>query len=99
MVYCFDAVTLSAKGAAWWERVCDVWPQQAALEQTTLLFGALALEACLLIQRLGSAGIMPDPKTRENWGIASSVGLTLLPTFGQLFWNFERVSLHEFYSI
>lgn len=99
LTYCFDALTLAAKGAAWWDRVCATWPQQVVLEQTTLLFGALALEACLLIHRLGKDGVMPDPQTREKWGIASSFGLTVLPTCAQLFWNAEAISFLECYLL
>lgn len=99
IVYCFDALTLAVKGPDWWTRVTESWPLQSTCEESTLLFGALALEACMLLHRLGREGVARFRDTAVPLGLASSLGLAIIPTVAQLAWNYDKISLVDFYFI
>eukprot|EP00929_Paragymnodinium_shiwhaense_P061413 TRINITY_DN30674_c0_g1_i1.p1 TRINITY_DN30674_c0_g1~~TRINITY_DN30674_c0_g1_i1.p1 ORF type:complete len:378 (-),score=27.37 TRINITY_DN30674_c0_g1_i1:194-1327(-) len=97
VIYMVDAFSIALGGSSWWTRVCDTWPAQRVCEQTTLLCGALAVEGCMFLHRLGRAGVIRFRKEAVPAGVALSVVLTLLPTAAQLYWHRADVSLWEFY--
>jgi len=98
-LYLVIAAAFAVGGGAWWERVGETWPSQRPCEQTSLLCGALAVEACMLLHRLGREGVVRFRKEAIPAGIAASVLLTLLPTAAQLYWHRSDISLWEFYFV
>lgn len=98
-LYLIDAAAFAIGGGGWWARVCEAWPAQRPCEQTTLLCGALAVEVCMLLHRLGREGAVRFRGEAIPAGIAASVLLTLLPTAAQIYWHRQDISLWEFYFV
>ncbi|CAJ1395080.1 unnamed protein product [Effrenium voratum] len=99
VIYCLDAIALAYKGPAWWSKVQTLWPMQATCEESTLIFGALALEACMLLHRLGRRGILRFQQAAVPLGLASSLGLAIVPTVAQVAWNYDQISLFDAYFV
>jgi len=92
VLYVVDAAT-------WWGRVAEQWPAQRPCEQTTLLCGALAVEACMLLHRLGREGVLRFRGEAVPAGVVLCVMLTLVPTAAQIYWHRSEISLWEFYFV
>jgi len=99
LLYIVDAASLALGGQAWWFRVCEAWPAQRSCEQTTLLCGALAVEGCMLLHRLGREGTLRFKQEAVPAGIVLCVLLTLVPIVAQLSWRHDSISLWEFYFV
>jgi len=99
LLYIVDAASLAWGGGAWWLRVCEAWPAQRSCEQTTLLCGALAVEGCMLLHRLGREGTLRFKGEAVPAGVSLCLLLTLVPIVAQLSWRHESISLWEFYFV
>lgn len=99
VLYMVIAVAISVGGGSWWGRVAEAWPMQRPCEQTTLLCGALAVEACMLLHRLGRGGVVRFRGEAVPAGIILCVLLTLVPTAAQLYWHRSDISFWEFYFV